>query len=677
MPIADIGTSTNDEARRAAQRRLAQLQADNTPESLNAATSTVAAAASPRPSLTGQPTVLDQSQRASERSRFTPSASQLEQMQASIADTAARNRDLATGAAGARPTSGTPGQYQPDLGRAIRSRLGVPDRSNPLGVGATPASLGAGPASASVQRATGTAPNSLETQRQLGSAPLSSEGQSALGVAPNSLEVQSALGAAPVGQQKAPTSLPGLRGTTAPTHIDQAQRAGERSSLPAYDMDALKAEAARRAADANAANGTNSGTTTTTPPTGTGSTIPQRPPQPPTQPPTTEIKPPTTPPDDTSISDAFTKMFQGQGDQFIDAPGDGAVTGATAGAGAGGTGLIDQSGTGSAGTTAQLQQALASDINEISSILAAGANAPDVQSIFAAQGRTVLDMIDQQIREMQAEGEGVDPATQNMLAVMREELDRQLKQTREALNRRGILESGIAIEAEQILRRGNMSDQAMILAERLSRIQQNIQSLRGQKATEASRFGFAGAQAQTQAELAERNRMDDLRGLRQQGRTTLLNNQTDIEESQRGRDFQAEQNQLQRQSVMAQKMADLAVQANDKAAERQWEERKLQLEQQFKASQEAQRAPSGGTARASTTPRATTRAAGSNASDPGENTWAAIADINSKYDVAEEAIADISANEDHFTSQGVDLSRLYDAASQLPYKTRAARDRRS
>lgn len=263
--------------------------------------------------------------------------------------------------------------------------------------------------------------------------------------------------------------------------------------------------------------------------------------------------------------------------------------GSTGAGGAGGNQLPGSGGAVSGDTsTTGLQGQISSDLNEITKIVNAGANAPDVQAIFATQGKTLLDMLDKQIADLQASGSQVDPATANTLQTLRDELDRNLKATREDMARRGILESGITIEAEQILRKGNMSDQARILTDRLSRIQQNIDAVRNQKISTASTFGLAGANAQTQADAAERARIDTLRGQVVSGKLGLLNNQTTIEQAQAGRDFTAEQNDLQRQFAYADRMASIAANAADNAAQRQWEAQKQNIDQQFQASIEAQ-----------------------------------------------------------------------------------------
>lgn len=325
----------------------------------------------------------------------------------------------------------------------------------------------------------------------------------------------------------------------------------------------------------------NAGTTGTTGTTGTGGYVPPR-----VVPPTPPITPQTPQDPKRVIWDPGAPKVQ-PGITF-----DPTRTGTT-GTGGGttgttGSGLVDQTGGAGAQGSSGLQGQITSDLNEITKIVNAGANAPDVQAIFATQGKTLLDMLDKQIADLQASGSQVDPATANTLQTLRNELDRNLKATREDMARRGILESGITIEAEQILRKGNMSDQAKILTDRLSRIQQNIDAVRGQKIATASTFGLAGANAQTQADAAERQRIDTLRGQVVSGKLGLLSNQTTIEQAQAGRDFTAEQNNLQRQFAYADRMASIAANSADNAAQRQWEAQKQNIDQQFQASIEAQ-----------------------------------------------------------------------------------------
>lgn len=242
-------------------------------------------------------------------------------------------------------------------------------------------------------------------------------------------------------------------------------------------------------------------------------------------------------------------------------------------------------------TSGDIRRKINDDLNGISDILGGGSRAPDVQALFVAQGSKLLQLIDEQEKTLRAqaesEGKTIDPATQATIDALRSQLDTQLKSTRETLNSRGLFDSGILIEAEQMLRRGTLSEQGKLLSERLTRIQQNLSSglasLRGQRVSTASQFGMAGAQAQTQAEMAERNRMDTLRQQLVQGRLGLAGQVSDQEQAGAQRDFSAQQSELERQSAFARLNAELAARSGDAEAQRQWQERQNALDRDAEA----------------------------------------------------------------------------------------------
>lgn len=128
----------------------------------------------------------------------------------------------------------------------------------------------------------------------------------------------------------------------------------------------------------------------------------------------------------------------------------------------------------------------------------------DVQGMYREQLTSILSMIEQEEGKLRAEaqqaGTSLDPATEYTLTKMREELDRQLKQQDMAMNARGLFDSGISVAAGSELRKGNMSDQAMVLSTRLSKIQDDLRkSLSGlsqQKIGLSSEFGKEGLQGQ-------------------------------------------------------------------------------------------------------------------------------------------------------------------------------------
>lgn len=243
-----------------------------------------------------------------------------------------------------------------------------------------------------------------------------------------------------------------------------------------------------------------------------------------------------------------------------------------------------------------MREQVVADLNGIAQQINAGPQTPDVMALFLSQGSKLLDLIAEQEKALRAqaaqEGSTIDPATQNTIDTLRESLGRELKSTKERLNARGLLNSGILVEAEQMLVKGNLSDQAKILAERLSRIQNNLNqglaSFRSQRVDTASRFGMAGAQAQTQAEEAERRRMDDLRRILISGRSGIaeqygreeqayLDRDFKAYENELTRDFTARQNDLDRAAAMAKYQADLAARAGDREAEQRFRQQENEL----------------------------------------------------------------------------------------------------
>lgn len=258
-----------------------------------------------------------------------------------------------------------------------------------------------------------------------------------------------------------------------------------------------------------------------------------------------------------------------------------------------------------------IQQAIMGDLNGLVQQINAGPQTPDVMALYASQAEKILGIIAEQEKQLRADaataGQVVDPATQNMIDQLKEALGEQLKKTREALAARGLLNSGILIEAEQMLRKGNLSDQARLMAERLTRIQDNLTAslgtLRGQRVSTAQQYGMAGLQAQTQAEQAERQRLQELRGQVLQGRLGLsqqIGQQYEAEASRQQQAYEGEQgrglqvylqqiDQQFRSDQAAAERAFAAVQAgiaaaqrgNDVSAEREWKSRESEIQRQW------------------------------------------------------------------------------------------------
>lgn len=334
-----------------------------------------------------------------------------------------------------------------------------------------------------------------------------------------------------------------------------------------------------------------------------------------------------------------------------------------------------------------LQQAIIGDLNGLVQQINAGPQTPDVMALYASQAEKILGLIAEQEKQLRADaanaGQSVDPATQNMIDQLKEALGEQLKKTREALASRGLLNSGILIEAEQMLRKGNLSDQARIMAERLSRIQDNLTAqlgtLRQQRVSTAQQYGMAGLQAQTQADQAERQRLQELRGQVLQGRLGLSQQVGQQYEAQQNRglqvylqqidqQFKSDQAAANRAFEEAQQNAALAAQAGNARAERAWKERQNEIQRQWDARQnELQRASQYAVAQLNAATRENTRSPASRGYDTGATNEAirrlqsAAAGGVSRAD-AEAELAEFGPD---LSMQGVDLNRLRTALDQI------------
>lgn len=183
-------------------------------------------------------------------------------------------------------------------------------------------------------------------------------------------------------------------------------------------------------------------------------------------------------------------------------------------------------GTAGGGDLTNLTNAVTSQIQNIQASLTSPGTPIDATAVFFKQSQAILGMLDQQEAQMRAENEKagttVDPATQFAIDKLRENLQEQMKATRETLNSRGLYDSGILLELENRLQKGSASDQAQILSTRLSKLQDDLQKgltqLRTQRYTAASQFGLAGANAQRSQDelsqtLAQRREQDALNAM--------------------------------------------------------------------------------------------------------------------------------------------------------------------
>lgn len=207
----------------------------------------------------------------------------------------------------------------------------------------------------------------------------------------------------------------------------------------------------------------------------------------------------------------------------------GGITDQTGGAGPGGQ---DGSGGGQGGDLGSITNQLMGQIQGIGSTLANPGTPTDVTGVFLTQAKSILSMLDQQDAEIRAEAEKngttVDPSTQFTIDKLRETLTENVKTVREDLNRRGLSDSGIELELENRLQKGSASDQARILADRLTSIQDQLSkglaSNRAAKVSTLSTFGMGAANAQQQhnenqyqsADERERAALTAMLGLRGQ-----------------------------------------------------------------------------------------------------------------------------------------------------------------
>lgn len=91
----------------------------------------------------------------------------------------------------------------------------------------------------------------------------------------------------------------------------------------------------------------------------------------------------------------------------------------------------------------------------------------------------LMDLLEQTkkdlIAQSEADGKQLDPATVLSLDRLKQDAQDNLKAVREAANRRGILDSGIALGMEQNSNKAYGDQESQILSDRLTRIQQGLQ----------------------------------------------------------------------------------------------------------------------------------------------------------------------------------------------------------
>jgi hypothetical protein len=239
-----------------------------------------------------------------------------------------------------------------------------------------------------------------------------------------------------------------------------------------------------------------------------------------------------------------------------------------------------------------------SQLQQVQSGLGSTGQSADVSAVYLRQSQSILDMLNQEEATLRADaqknGTTVDPATQFTISKLQETLDANIKTTKENLNSRGLYDSGIELQLENNLQKGSASDQAMVLNDRLTKLQDQLQAgltnIGNQRVSTASQFGLAGANAQSTANaastLADQTRQENavrdmlsLRGQQSQEQSAAAslaqqNSEFGLSQAQQASQFGASQAQTvaqaqaQRDFEGAQAaLARAATAANQQAAE--------------------------------------------------------------------------------------------------------------
>lgn len=108
---------------------------------------------------------------------------------------------------------------------------------------------------------------------------------------------------------------------------------------------------------------------------------------------------------------------------------------------------------------------------------------------------------------------GVDPATILALASLKETVKRQRESLLEEMSRRGLLHSGLWLEAEERLNRGELTAQQQILASRLSDLQnqlnQALMNFTSARLGAMRTYGLEGIQAAERESLARQQQLEN------------------------------------------------------------------------------------------------------------------------------------------------------------------------
>lgn len=327
------------------------------------------------------------------------------------------------------------------------------------------------------------------------------------------------------------------------------------------------------------------------------------------------------------------------------------------------------------GTIAELTKQITADLSGIQTEIT-NAKSPDVMGMFLRQGQSIIDLITKQEQDLRAraeqEGTTIDPATQSTLDTLREQLDKQLKSTRENLNSRGLYDSGILLELEGNVRKGNLSDQARILGDRLSRIQKDLSDrltgLGNKRVDTASQYGLRGLEGQLDADRFNTSRKDDLMGQLASRRLQLRGALSGEARDDRDFDFRRSESAAQR-ALREREMSE---------SQRRWQEEydrdkaKFNIEQTERERQNAHNRQRDALARQDAIARlaqqrvgTTTAPAGTTRTTTGPVTGSTPTDATSRalsvvstYPDRDTAIADFNANAQAMAAAGVDIAAV-------------------
>lgn len=151
-------------------------------------------------------------------------------------------------------------------------------------------------------------------------------------------------------------------------------------------------------------------------------------------------------------------------------------------------------------------------LNEIKNLASADTSLAPLYDKALTQMLAEIDKAQQQIVEtFEKQIGGTDLATQVALAQIRDEVQKQRQNLLEEMSRRGLLQSGIWLEMEDRLNKGQLTAEQQVLASRLAdlqnRLTQALQSFANARLNAIQTYGLAGIQT---AEREAQNRQERL-----------------------------------------------------------------------------------------------------------------------------------------------------------------------